>query len=47
MKAVLDVIRRWRDETVSRGQLARFDDRLLDDLGIVRGDIPRLVRRLR
>ncbi len=47
MKAVLGMIRRWRDESVSRAQLARFDDRLLDDLGIVRGDIPRIVRRLK
>ncbi len=47
MKAVLDVIRRWRKETVSRRQLARFDDRLLADLGIARGDIPRVVRRLK
>ncbi len=41
-----ETIRRWRDENVSRGQLARFDARILDDLGLVRSDIDRVVRHL-
>ncbi|MFQ5958801.1 MAG: DUF1127 domain-containing protein [Alphaproteobacteria bacterium] len=46
MKTLLETIRRWRTETVSRGRLARFDARTLDDLGMVRGDIDRVVRHL-
>ena len=46
MVSIIRKIRRWRTETVSRGQLARFDRRTLDDLGMVRGDIPRVVPRL-
>lgn len=44
MANIIRKIRRWRDENVSRGQLARLDARTLDDLGMVRGDIPRVVR---
>ncbi|MFQ5784841.1 MAG: DUF1127 domain-containing protein [Alphaproteobacteria bacterium] len=47
MGNIVRKIRRWRDETVSRGQLARLDKRLLDDIGMVRGDIERVVRHLR
>ncbi len=39
-------MRRWHDETTSRGQLARFDNRMLFDIGMVRGDIDRVVRYL-
>ncbi len=46
MANIIQTIRRWRDENVSRGQLARFDDRILDDLGLVRSDIDRVVRHL-
>jgi uncharacterized protein YjiS (DUF1127 family) len=44
MANIIEKIRRWRDENVSRGQLARLDARMLDDLGLVRGDIARVVR---
>ncbi len=46
MKTLIETIRRWRDENVSRGQLARCDARILDDLGLVRRDIDRVVRHL-
>ncbi len=46
MANIIKTIRRWRNENVSRGQLARFDARMLDDLGLVRGDIARVVRYL-
>ena len=44
MANIIRKIRRWRDENVSRGQLARFDDRMLNDIGMVRGDISKVVR---
>ena len=47
MNIILKTIRRWRNETVSRGQLARLDDRMLRDIGIVRADIEHVVRRAR
>ena len=40
-------IRRWRNRSVSRRQLGRLDSRTLNDLGIGRGDIDRVVRGLR
>ena len=46
MNSIIKRIRRWRDESVSEGQLARMDKGTLDDLGIVRGDIKRIVRHL-
>ena len=46
MNSIIKRIRRWRDENVSEGQLARMDKGTLDDLGIVRGDIKRIVRHL-
>jgi uncharacterized protein YjiS (DUF1127 family) len=47
MGKFVERFRRWRAETIARGQLARFDDRLLEDLGIVRGEIPEVVRGLK
>ncbi len=47
MSHYLAKLRRWRDVAVSRRQLARFDSRILDDLGMVRGDIDRVVRLIR
>jgi uncharacterized protein YjiS (DUF1127 family) len=46
MSNIIKRIRRWHDENVSQGQLARLDKRTLDDLGMVRGDIKRIVRHL-
>ncbi len=43
---IVTTIRRWHAENVSKGQLARFDPRVLDDIGLTRGDIGRIVPRL-
>ena len=47
MTTLMSKIRRWRDRSVSRRQLDRFDVRTLNDLGMRRGDIDRVVRSLR
>ena len=47
MTTLISKIRRWRDRSVSRRQLVRFDARTLNDLGMRRGDIDRVVRGLR
>jgi uncharacterized protein YjiS (DUF1127 family) len=47
MNIILKTIRRWRNESVSRGQLARLDDRMLRDIGIARADIEHVVRQAR
>ncbi len=47
MTSLIQKLRRWRDTSVARGQLARFDARLLADLGMARGDIDRVARGLR
>ncbi len=46
MNSILKRMRRWRDETVSASQLARLNNRMLDDIGIARSDIKRIVRHL-
>ena len=35
-------IRRWNAKHVARGQLARLDERMLTDIGMIRGDINRV-----
>ena len=47
MTTLISKICRWRDRSVSRRQLVRFDARTLNDLGMRRGDIDRVVRVLR
>ncbi len=47
MFSLIRKLRRWRATSVSRGQLARFDDRVLADLGMMRSDIDRVARGLR
>ncbi|MFP6744086.1 MAG: DUF1127 domain-containing protein [Alphaproteobacteria bacterium] len=47
MTTLISKILRWRDHSVSRRQLVRFDARTLNDLGMRRGDIDRVVRGLR
>ena len=47
MNIILKTIRRWRNESVSRVQLARLDDRMLRDIGIVRSDIEHVLRQAR
>jgi uncharacterized protein YjiS (DUF1127 family) len=47
MTNLISKIRRWRNCSVSRGQLGRLDAHTLNDLGMGRGDIDRVVRGLR
>lgn len=44
MTTLISKIRRWRDRSISRRQLGRLDARTLNDLGMGRGDIDRVVR---
>ena len=44
---VLKTIRRWRNHSVTRDQLARLDDRMLRDIGIARSDIEHVIRQTR
>lgn len=46
MKNIIMSISKWCKRSVSRSQLTRLDDRLLKDIGISRGDIDAVVRRL-
>ena len=47
ISSVIRKLRRWRDTSVSRGELARLDARMLADLGMTRCDIDRVVRGLK
>ena len=47
MNVILKTIRRWRNATVTRDQLARLDDRMLRDIGIERSDIEHFARQAR
>ncbi len=44
MANIFDSFRHWRNRRIARGQLARMDDRMLKDIGIIRGDIDYVVR---
>lgn len=43
MRHFLDTIRRWHRRNVTAAQLRNLDDRTLADIGIRRGDIPRVI----
>ena len=47
MSSLIRKLRRWRDTSVARGQLARLDSRMLRDIGMMRSDIDRVARSLR
>ncbi len=47
MTSLIRKLRRWRDSSISRSQLARFDARVMADLGMTRNDIDRVARGLR
>ena len=47
MNSILKTIRRWRNTSVTRGQLVRLNDRMLRDIGIARSDIEHVVRQAR
>ncbi len=46
MVNIFDSFRHWRNRRIARGQLARMNDRMLEDIGIIRGDIDHVVRGL-
>ncbi len=46
MNNVFKQILRWHDRNVSKGQLARLNNHMLNDIGITRGDIGRVVEFL-
>jgi uncharacterized protein YjiS (DUF1127 family) len=46
MTSLIQKLRHWRNTSVARGRLARLDDRMLRDIGMVRGDIDRATRGL-
>lgn len=46
MNIVFKRILRWRDQNVSKNHLARLNNRMLDDIGITRSDIGRVVSYL-
>jgi uncharacterized protein YjiS (DUF1127 family) len=43
MKNLFQTIRQWHHSKAAARTLNRFDDRLLGDIGIARGDIPKAV----
>ena len=46
MNNVFKRILRWRNKSVSKGQLARLNDRMLDDIGIARSDVGQVIAYL-
>lgn len=46
MSSVIKRILRWCDETASKGQLARMDKRMLDDLGMAPKDFAGVISHL-
>ncbi len=47
MRKMLDTIRRWRRRNAAIAELTGLNDRVLEDLGLVRVDIAKLGRRAR
>ena len=47
MYNIIDALRRWHKRNVATAELGRMSDRMLADIGIVRGDIPGVVRGLK
>lgn len=39
MNPILKTIRQWRNKSITQGQLARLDNRMLRDIGLTRFDI--------
>ncbi len=42
MNNVFNLIIHWRNENLARRQLVRLNNRMLDDIGMTRGDIDRV-----
>ncbi len=47
MAKLFTKLRRWNANHVARGQLARLDERMLADIGIIPGDIDRVASGIR
>lgn len=47
MKNIFTSIRQWHRNTETVNSLSRLDDRILADIGIVRGNIKNVVRSIR
>ena len=43
MNALLDAFSTWNDKRATRNMLGKLTDRELDDIGLLRGDIDRIV----
>ena len=46
MNNIIDIYRQWRDRNAAIATLNRMDDHMLADIGLVRAEIPRVVRGL-
>ncbi len=44
---LIDTIRRWQRRNSTTAQLNQLDDRMLADIGLVRGNIEEAARRIR
>jgi uncharacterized protein YjiS (DUF1127 family) len=44
ISAVMTAVANWNDARVTRKALSKLSDRELDDIGLCRGDIERIVR---
>ena len=42
-----ETLRAWNDQRLTRKELGRLSDRELEDIGLCRGDIEDIVRRIR
>ena len=47
MVNIIDTLRRWHKTNAAFAVLGRMDDRMLADIGLVRSDIPGVVRGLK
>ncbi len=46
MTNLIDTIRRWQRRSSTAAKLNQLDDRLLADIGLVRGNIAEVARRM-
>ncbi len=44
---VFDSIRRWHRRSTTVAELSKLDDRMLADIGLVRGNLAEATRRIR
>ena len=46
LTSFIQTFKTWNDRRITRKDLHKLDDRMLDDIGLSRGDIDTLVERL-